>query len=170
MGKTIEHAAQAAHGHGDPLFAAGLEAINKAAGFVILFALGVACLNAAALVLSHVTGSPMKMLLALTQRGKHVSLDRIKLETGRLIAFSLLLLVAADVIETLVHSMHDTSMEDLYKMCLMGALRTGLAYFLGKELEEIAEHIEHSEHDHSHGHGEKRAPAAAAGKESKKTK
>ena len=66
--------------------------------------------------------------------------------------------------------MHDTSMEDLYKMCLMGALRTGLAYFLGKELEEVAEHIEHSEHDHGHGHGEKHAPAAAAGKETKKTK
>jgi len=157
MGKKDEAAhAHAAH-HGDAMFEMGLENINRAAGFVIIFASLVAALNVVLLLVSHVTGSPAKMWLAVTQKGQTVTLDRIQLEFGRLIAFSLLLLVGADVIETLIHPLHDVAVEDLNKMGIMGVLRTGLAYFLAKEVEHLA-HSTHEggEHDGAHGeaHGE----------------
>ena len=140
---TDSHASAA---HGDPLFSAGLEAINRFAGMVILFAGASTAFNVGILALSYAGGRPLQMWLALTQRRQAVSLDRIKLECGRLVAFSLLLLVAADVIETLVHPLHDVSLETLYKMAIVGVLRTGLAYFLGKEVEEITHHLAHAEH------------------------
>ena len=136
---------EAHHGHGDELFATSLEYINRAAGFIILFAACVATLNVALLATSHFLGSPVRMWLAVTQPKASVSLDRIKLEFGRAVAFSLLVLVAADVIETLIHPLHDIALNELYKMGIMGALRTTLAYFLGKELEEMQHHLTHSD-------------------------
>lgn len=173
----VAHAAP----HGDPLFAAGLEAINRFAGLVIIFAAAVAALNVGILALSYLGGRPLQMWLSVTQRRQIVSLDRIKLECGRLIAFSLLLLVAADVIETLVHPLHDVSLETLGKMGIVGVLRTGLAYFLGKEIEEIMHHLAHSGHavhndaehaEHAAAETEPDEPLkkGAAKKESKKHK
>jgi uncharacterized membrane protein len=166
-----------AHAHGDPLFSLGLDTINRAAGFIILFACGVAALNAALLALSHATGRPFRMRLAVTQQRSHVSLDRIQLEFGRLIASSLLVLVGADVIETLVHPLHDLSMETLQKMMLMGVLRTGLAYFLAKEVEHLAHHVTHEDHGHGHAdhvaegaHGAHSSPAEAPTESSGKGK
>jgi len=142
------------HGHGDWLFSTGLETINRGAGLIILFAASVAALNMALLVLSYLTGRPVNMWLAITQRHAAVSLDRIKLEFGRMVAFSLLILVAADVIETLVHPLHDVSLEALYKQGIVGVVRTGLAYFLGKEVHEIAHEIaeDHTVGNHGDAH------------------
>lgn len=166
--------AHTAHAHGDALFSLGLDMINKAAGFIILFACGVATLNAGLLALGHASGQSFGMWLAVTQPRSKVSLDRIQLEFGRLVAFSLLVLVAADVIETLVHPLHDLSMETLQKMLLMGVLRTGLAYFLAKEVEHLAHHAAHDDGHHADEHGaheaEAEAPSGKGKKESKKNK
>ena len=78
------------------------------------------------------------------------STGTLKLELAGIVSFSLLLLVAADVLETLLKPMHHMTMEDLYKMALVGAIRTTLAYFLGKETEEILHHVE--KHGNGGGH------------------
>lgn len=146
-----------AHGHHshmasmyDALFEDALHWINFVGSWILLFGVGVALLNFGFLVVQHFTGYRFKkMFFALTQPdASRLSLDHIKLELSRIVAFSLLILVAADVLETLLKPMHDLTMEDLYKMALVGAIRTTLAFFLGKEMEEIMHHIAHADHDH----------------------
>merc|ERR1719409_1888857 len=95
----------------------------------------------------------MRSILAITQPSTAVRFNRNRLELGRMIAYSLEFLIAADVIETLLKPMHDVTMEDLYKLGLVACIRTLLAYFLGKEIEEIEHHV-HEEHGKEHGqHG-----------------
>ena len=58
----------------------------------------------------------------------------------QIISYSLLalnLLVASDVIETLVRPSHEQHMDALYKLGIVVGMRTVLAYFLGKEAEEV---------------------------------
>eukprot|EP00532_Pseudo-nitzschia_australis_P001772 CAMPEP_0168186034 /NCGR_PEP_ID=MMETSP0139_2-20121125/14193_1 /TAXON_ID=44445 /ORGANISM="Pseudo-nitzschia australis, Strain 10249 10 AB" /LENGTH=117 /DNA_ID=CAMNT_0008107967 /DNA_START=340 /DNA_END=693 /DNA_ORIENTATION=+ len=82
-------------------------------------------------------------------------MDRTKLELARMVAFSLSLLVAVDLLETMLKPGHEFYMEELYKMVLIGAIRTTAAYFLGKETAEIMHHIERSEgHEDEHEHEE----------------
>lgn len=141
-----------AHGHGGGgaihhLFEPGLEFTNVVCGWILLLAVAVALLNLSLLLVQHLVGRPFRMQLAVTQpRGSPLSLDRIKLELARFVGFCLLLLVPADVLETLIKPMHDVTMEELYKLAIVGGVRTTLAYFLGKEMGEIMEHIEHAEH------------------------
>jgi uncharacterized membrane protein len=133
----------------DEIFETALHTMNYIGSWILLFGVGVALLNFGILVIQYFTGLKFRIMFALTQpNAKHLTLDHIKLELGRIVSFSLLLLVAADVLETLLKPMHDLSMEDLYKMALVGGIRTTLAYFLGKELEEIVHHIAH--HDELH--------------------
>jgi uncharacterized membrane protein len=141
------------HVYGTEAFESALGLVNVVCGWILLASVTVALLNVALLILQHVTGYKFRMVLAVTQpQGSALTLDRIKLELGRLLAFSLLLLVAADVLETLMKPMHDVAMEELYKMAMVGTIRTTLAYFLGKELEEVMHHIEHAESHHDASH------------------
>ena len=141
------------HGPFAEVFELALHHINDIGSMILLFGVAVALFNFFLLVVQHFTGFHFRILFALTQPdAKTLTLDRIKLELGRIVAFSLLLLVAADVLETLLKPMHDLTMEDLYKMALVGGIRTTLAFFLGKEIEEVMHHIEHSEHGHGHHH------------------
>lgn len=59
----------------------------------------------------------------------------------------MLLLVAADVLETLLKPGHAYEFEELYKMAIIGTIRTALAYFLGKETEEIEHAVNHHHED-----------------------
>ena len=79
--------------------------------------------------------------LKLSNKG---SLDQIKFELGQAITFALELLVAADVIDTLTKSAHSYHIETLYKILLIVVIRTTLAYFLGKEMNEL-EHKLHKQ-------------------------
>lgn len=136
------------------IFEQALHYINLIGSWILLFAVAVALFNVGLLVIQYFTGWKLRIFFALTQpHAKSLTLDHIKLELSRIVSFSLLLLVAADVLETLLKPMHDLTMEDLYKMAMVGAIRTTLAYFLGKEMEEIMHHIEHAEHS-SHHHNE----------------
>jgi len=154
MSETILKAETHHHAQDDPVFELALSFINYLGSWILLFAVGVALLNFGLLVVQYFTGLRLPLTLAITQPGvRHLTLDRIKLELGRIVAFSLLLLVAADVLETLLKPMHELSMQDLYKMALVGAIRTTLAYFLGKELEEVLHHISHESHDSHHQNG-----------------
>ena len=75
--------------------------------------------------------------------GKPVQLARVKLQLGSMITLGLTILVASDVLDTLIKPVHKYSMQTLYKLAIVAVIRTGLAYFLGKELEEIKEELEH---------------------------
>jgi uncharacterized membrane protein len=139
----------------DDLFEEALHYINHVGSWILLFGVAVALFNVGLLVIQHFTGFKLRIMFAMTQpNAKTLTLDHIKLELARIVSFSLLLLVAADVLETLLKPMHDLTMEELYKMALVGGIRTTLAYFLGKEMEEIMHHIEHAEHQHHESHEE----------------
>ena len=71
---------------------------------------------------------------------------------------------------------HDVTIQDLSKLGMVACIRTLLAYFLGKELEEIEHHM-HAEHTHNHekahgqAHGDVHAtPATKEVLENKKSK
>eukprot|EP00542_Grammatophora_oceanica_P019300 CAMPEP_0194030412 /NCGR_PEP_ID=MMETSP0009_2-20130614/3910_1 /TAXON_ID=210454 /ORGANISM="Grammatophora oceanica, Strain CCMP 410" /LENGTH=204 /DNA_ID=CAMNT_0038670355 /DNA_START=44 /DNA_END=658 /DNA_ORIENTATION=- len=148
----------------DDVFEEALHFINYVGSWILLLGVAVALFNFGLLVVQYVTGFKLRILLALTQpNAKCLTLDHIKLELARIVSFSLLLLVAADVLETLLKPMHDLTMEDLYKMALVGGIRTTLAYFLGKETEEIMHHIAH--HDAHDNHEEHHEQAKASSNE-----
>lgn len=132
-----------------------LQYMSSFGSYVLLFGVAVAFVNFFLLIIQCVTGLSFYIVFAVTQKPRSVlTLDRIKLELARMIAFSLLLLVAADVLETLLKPGHAFKMDELYKMVLIGSIRTTLAYFLGKETEEILHHIAHNNHDNDGGYGE----------------
>ena len=139
------------------------EALHHGISFgslVLIFGIATAVLNFGLLLVQYATGFRFRMLLAVTQkRGAPLTLDRTKLELAQMVGFSLLLLVAVDVLETMLKPGHEYGMEELYKMILIGAIRTTAAYFLGKETEEIMHHIKHSEgHEDVDEHGQGEEP------------
>jgi hypothetical protein len=70
---------------------------------------------------------------------------------GEQIALALGLLVASDLLDTVLKPAHSFELMDVTKMGIIAVLRTGLAYFLAKEIKELEE--EHKAHEqHSHGH------------------
>ena len=58
-----------------------------------------------------------------------------------MILVSLNFLVAVDVIETLIKPASAYMLEDLYKLAIVAGVRTLLAYFLGKETEELEHEV-----------------------------
>ena len=61
-----------------------------------------------------------------------------------MILTSLNFLVAVDVIETLIKPASLYKLVDLYKLAIVAGVRTLLAYFLGKETEELEHELEKS--------------------------
>ena len=72
------------------------------------------------------------------------SLTTIRWSLCSMILVSLNFLVAVDVIETLIKPASEYHLEDLYKLAIVAGVRTLLAYFLGKETEELEHEIEKS--------------------------
>jgi uncharacterized membrane protein len=139
------------HGGGlqEKIFEQALQYMNSFGSIVLLFGVVISFINFFLLLVQYMTGYSFYIVFAITQKQRSVlTLDRIKLELARMIGFSLLLLVAADVLETLLKPGHAYEMDELYKMISIGGIRTTLAYFLGKETEEILHHIAaHSGHE-----------------------
>ena len=108
-------------------------------GIVVLaFGIATALLNFSRLLIHHLFGRQFNIWFAITQaQNSPLTLDRIKLELARMISFSLLLLGAVDILETITKPGKNYEMEELYKMALRVGIRITLAYFLGKEIEEI---------------------------------
>jgi uncharacterized membrane protein len=156
MAKTKEPHDNVHHAPAPVAFESALELVNMVCGWILLASVTVALLNVALLVVQHLSGRKLRMVLAVTQpQGSSLTMDRVKLELGRLLSFSLLLLVAADALETLMKPMHHVEMEELYKLVMVCAIRTTLAYFLGKEIEEVMHNIEHAKEDHSGSHDDR---------------
>jgi uncharacterized membrane protein len=71
----------------------------------------------------------------LTKNQTGASNESIRVRLGSSIAVSLELLLGADILQTAVAP----TWNDLGQLAAIAALRTGLNYFLGKELKEIKE-------------------------------
>ena len=70
---------------------------------------------------------------------------RIRLMLSEQTALALALLVAADVLDTVIKPSHAYEMNDVIKMGFLTVLRTGVAYFLAREIKELEiVHIENS--------------------------
>ena len=166
---AAEEAEAVGHGHGgdthleksfmemkqDEFFEYSLHTTNIIGSYILLFGIITSMINVFQLIIQHfIPSRKFKLVLGITQPNatSPLTLDQIKLELGRIVAFSLLLLVAADVLETLLKPMHHLSLEDLYKMALVGGIRTTLAYFLNKEIEEIIHHMNSHHNDHNDDH------------------
>jgi len=65
------------------------------------------------------------------------SILKIRLMLGEQTALALALLVAADVLDTVIKPSHAYEMNDVIKMGFLTVLRTGLAYFLAREIKEL---------------------------------
>lgn len=124
------------------VFEQSAEIINLFGGLILLYASVQAILDTVILSLQKLTKNQCIL-------GSPRSLSRIRLHLGRLITFSLELLVAGDVIETLTKSVDNYKIETLYKIGLVVMIRTALSYFLGIEIKEIEETESHKEHVHS---------------------
>ena len=65
---------------------------------------------------------------------------------GEQTALALALLVAADVLDTVMKPSHAFEMNDVIKMGFLTVLRTGVAYFLAREIKELEMGGGHSSH------------------------
>jgi uncharacterized membrane protein len=85
------------------------------------------------------SGLQIGMINPLNQSKKlvKVSIIRIRLMLGEWTALALSLLVATDVLDTVLRPSHAFEMNDVLKMCLFTVIRTGVAYFLAKEIKEL---------------------------------
>jgi len=74
---------------------------------------------------------------------RSLTLNLVRSQLGHIIVFTLEVLVAADVIETLTVPVHAQSFETLGKIAIIVAVRTCLSFFLEKELEVVDEELRH---------------------------
>ena len=109
--------------------------INATGGLLLVFASLIAIINTLHLTLNTALGNQSASKLLIGKQES--SIAGIRLHLGTMIIFSLELLVAADVIDTLTKSVHEYKLETLYKIGIVVAVRTVLSYFLGKEIEEL---------------------------------
>jgi uncharacterized membrane protein len=111
--------------------------INGAGGFFLLTAAVIAVIDFINLSVMSAYGKKPNLMFSQ----KESSLDQIRYNLGTMLCFGLELLVAADVIETLTKPAQGYKIETLYKIGAVVVIRTILAYFLGKELEEIEKRL-----------------------------
>lgn len=110
----------------EKLFEFSAKVVNAAGGSLLV----IACIAA-------IIDTIRLKYLKFRGKASHLSLDKIRVDLGELICYSLELLVAADVIETLTAPAHSYHIDTLYKIGIIVAIRTVLSYFLGKEVEEL---------------------------------
>jgi len=75
-----------------------------------------------------------------TARGNALSNEAIRVQLGSSIALALELLLGADILQTAIAP----SWSDIGQLAAIAGLRTGLNFFLGKEIKEIKESAEES--------------------------
>jgi len=80
---------------------------------------------------------------AIGDTTRSLTLNLVRSQLGHIIVFTLEILVAADVIETLAVPVHAQSFATLGKISIIVAVRTCLSFFLEKELEAVDEELRH---------------------------
>jgi uncharacterized membrane protein len=132
--------------HLSQFFEVAVEIINSVAGIIILIACFLAGLNLILVAVNSMTGASLRMIDPLHDQDK-ATLIRIRQTLGEQTALALAVLVAADVLDTVLKPAHAYELADVIKMGFVTMLRTGLAYFLALEIKEI-----HVETGQSNGH------------------
>ena len=114
---------------------------------LLLLAVTISLLNVMLFFINRIGGTKFPLLVSYTDGSKKtpVQLTRVRFQLGSMISLALMVMVAADVLETLVKPADKLTLTCIYKLGLIAVIRTGLAYFLGKEMKEIEEELE--EHD-----------------------
>ncbi len=82
------------------------------------------------------------MINPLHPNPKHneiATIGRVRLMLCEHTALALCVLVAADVLDTVIKPVHAYLLADVVKMGFVTILRTGIAYFLARELKELEE-------------------------------
>lgn len=129
----------------EPFFEVALQGINYGAGILLTVACLGALLNAIIFLVNATFGTEFRRRIDFLQLppGKP-SLTLIRFSLCSMILTSLNFLVAVDVIETLIKPASLYKLVDLYKLSIVAGVRTLLAYFLGKETEELEHELEKS--------------------------
>jgi len=143
---TLEESSLLRFEDAEAFFEFGVTLVNFAAGLLLLFSCFVALVNTSIYMLNRIFGTSMSGVLDIS--GGHqgpVSIAAIRLSLCTMILVALNFLVASDVIDTLIQPASSYQMEDLYKLAMIASIRTLLAYFLGKEVEEIEHSLKHNE-------------------------
>lgn len=129
----------------EPFFEVALQGINYAAGLLLTFACIGAVYNAVIFLINATFGTKFRRRIDfLPLPPGPPSLTLIRFSLCSMILASLNFLVAVDVIETLIKPAHAYKLVDLYKLAIVAGVRTLLAYFLGKETEELEHELEKS--------------------------
>eukprot|EP01039_Chlorochromonas_danica_P000932 gene932-1014_t len=149
--------------HLSHLFEIAIECINSLAGLIVLFAVILAGVNLVIIGVNVATGIKLELIDPLhynnEQNGLHCmksAVLRIRLMMGEQIALALGLLVASDIIDTILRPTHAYELVDVMKMGFLTVLRTGLAYFLSREIKELEEDHEHHKSKLTRHHLEER--------------
>lgn len=131
-------------------FEHGITLINYCSGLLLLLASAVSILNVVLFLLNKTLDTKFRLVAGFTEGAKTtpVQLTRVRFELGSVISFALTLLVAVDVLDTLLKPTHKHEMATLYKLAIIASVRTGLAYFLGKEVKECEEELHHVDGAH----------------------
>lgn len=128
------------HYHFAHLFELAVEVINTGAGILVIFAMVLALVNLCIVAANAITDREYMMINPLHSGHNRVAtVVAIRLMLGELTALALGVLVAADVLETVIKPTHAYDMHSVLKMGFITVLRTGLAYFLAKEIKEQEE-------------------------------
>ena len=127
----------------DVLLHKGLSIINYGAGFLLLFACFSALANTFVFFFNKLFERKVKTPFDFIRApGGTPSLTSIRFSLCSMILVALNFLVAVDVIETLIKPASSYLIMDLYKLAIVAGVRTLLAYFLGKETEELEHELE----------------------------
>lgn len=127
-----------------PFFHASLGVVNYASGLLLLFSCLVALVNTLIFSVNGLFHTKFRSPFLFVQKPAPPSLTSIRFSLCSMILVSLNFLVAVDVIETLIKPASEYQMVDLYKLAMIAGVRTVLAYFLGKETEELEHELEKS--------------------------
>lgn len=128
------------HYHFAHLFEFSVEVINTGAGMMVIFALCLGFINLFIVGYNAATDKELMLINPLHSGHNRVAtVVAIRLMLGELTALALAVLVAADVVDTVIKPTHAYEMNVVIKMGFITVLRTGLAYFLAREIKEQEE-------------------------------
>ena len=137
---THEEYAEIHHYHFAGLFERAVEVINTAAGLLVIAAILLGGINLVIVAFNATLDKEYLMLNPLHSGHNRVAtVTAIRLMLGELTALALAILVAADVVDTVIKPTHAFDLDVVIKMGFITVLRTGLAYFLAKEIKEQEE-------------------------------
>lgn len=129
------------------LFEPGVRIVLMAAGCILCLGVLLTVLNTTLFFVNKLFKTRIQTVMDFWPNPGPVQLTRVKLQLGYTVSVALQLLLAADVLDTLVKPSHSFSIVELLKLGMIASIRTTLAYFLNKEVEECESELENSEQD-----------------------